>query len=444
MDTPSGGYIDTAIPWKVSLLDKSGNYIDFPVIAGTDKLEIYTSINELYTTVNWIFKASSDFLDDFTINNISVGTSFYFEFISGRGHATTNMEFKVLSIINGPGVSATTLGTSYNLLLISPWYFSQFIASRAYYGNIPTILTAMFIEDNLYDTGTGSDVISNLRIAGKTEGVVDLDKSSSDPPAPRWRTMMKQGEFIQKRLKKYYRGIDNTSSFMFTNTDNAFEVLSYYDMKKMDPYVAIDYSNPQVSAYIDQISDLYYSQFILFPYQIILGINTSESRNLWDISTQALIYFSRNGAYMKAYNEAPVLSPLGNDKEGKFVFINGSKSNAYITKLYSDDTLHDFDDIYSMKINEYNEDLLKAHVLTLVCYVNLSILAGRKCTLQITQNDGSPTLFAQDYIITEVVHLFGGNNKKTSASTAAKTILTLQTTSFEYQTTNSVSGLYVE
>jgi hypothetical protein len=445
MDTPSGAWIDNVIPWKASLLNTAGNYVELPeLISSTDKLEIYTSVEELYTTMNWVFRASSDFLDDFTVNNISVGTSVYFEFVSGRGPTTSNMEFKVLSITNGPGISATTLGTSYNLLLISPWYFSQFIDSKAYIGNIPTILTQMFKEDHIYDTGTGLDVISNLRIGGQTEGIVDLSKASSDPPAPRWRTMMKQGEFIQKRLKKYYRGIDNTSSFMFTNTDNAFEILSYSDMKKMDSYVAIDYSNPQVSAYANQISDSYYSQFILFPHQIILGINTSESRNLWDISTQALIYFNRNRTYIKAYNDAPTLSPLGNDKTGKFIFINGSKSNAFITKVYSDDTLHDFDDIYSMKINEYNEDLLNAHVLTLVCYVNLSILAGRKCTLQITQNDGSPTLFAQDYIITEVVHLFGGNNKKTSASATAKTILTLQTTSFEYQTTSSVSSLYVE
>ena len=230
---------------------------------------------------------------------------------------------------------------------------------------------------------------------------------------------------------------------MFTNNYNAFEVLSYAYMEKIDNYVAIDISNPQVSAYTDQMADSYLSQFILFPYQIIFGINIAESRNLWDITTPALIYFSRSSTYVKAYNDVPILTPLGSDKTGKFVFVNGNKSSAYITKLYSDDTLHDFDDLFSMKNNEYNEDLLKAQTLTLTCYVNLSILAGRKCTLQIVQSDGTPTIFSQDFIITEVLHLFGGNNKSESASPAAKTILTLQTTSFEYTTTSSVSGLYV-
>jgi hypothetical protein len=445
MITPSGAWIDTIIQWKASLLDITGKLIDFPVMASTNKLEIYTSVRELYTTMSWVFQASSDFLDDFTVNNISIGTSFYFEFISDRGPTTTNMEFKVLSITNGPGISATTLGTTYNLLLVSPWYFSQYLSSNAYYGNIPTILTQMFKNDNIYTSSTSINPLTLLRIGGISVDSLDsstLSKASSDPPAPRWRTMMKQGEFIQKRLRKYYRGINNTSTFMFTNTDDAFDVISYSDMEKTDSYVAVDYSNPQISAYADQMNDPYLSQFILFPHQIILGINATESKNLWDISSQALIYFSRDGGYVKAYNDAPILPPLGNDKTGKFTFVNSNKSNAYITKLYSDDTLHDFDDLFNMKNNEYNEDLLKAHTLTLVCYANLSVLAGRKCTLQISQSDGSPTVFAQDYIITEIVHLFGGNNKKKSALAAAKTILTLQTTSFGYQDNTSISGLY--
>lgn len=406
------------IPWSASLKNTSGVIVELGGIAiATTKLEIHTDIESLFTTIDWMFTASSDLIDQYQINNISIGTPIYFRFSQTNNSTNTTIDrnYKVLSITNGPGMSATTLGTVYHLVLINSWYFDQFIDSKAYFDNVSSILSDIFNND-FKNSFTG------LRIS-----------NSSDPPAIRYRTMMKQSDFITLRLLPYLLGANKTSSFVFTNTDNFIEVLSYYDMTQTDIYLAIDLSNPHIAAFKDMINDPVSSQYVIYPTVVTLSINESQSRNLWDISLPAFAYPYRNPRYIKTYIDEPVMQVLGYDKDNRFTFVNSQKNSNY-TKVYLSDSLRSPDDIFSMKSNEYMKDLRQAHHVELTCLPNLNILAGRQCYYYLTQSDQSASVFAQSYIIKEVTHIFEGMQ--------ARTLLSLNTTSFDFANTANISTLF--
>ncbi|MEI6423975.1 MAG: hypothetical protein WCP55_17295 [Lentisphaerota bacterium] len=414
--------IEQKINWAAQLMQDDGTLKTIENIAVmTEKLEIHASVNNMYVYGHWILTANSDLIDNISENNITIGSSIYFRFLPAISNDTVNMELKVLSITVGAGVSASTLGNSFNILLISPWYFSQASSSHAYYGNVPTVIKQMFKDDYIYDPGSYLNSLSGFRIGGNTVDVdTETGNSSSDLPAPRYRTMQKPSDFIKDRLRKYYRGIDNTSSFIFTNIDDNFEVLCYSDMSKLSKYVAIDYSNPQIAGYKQWQEDPYLSKLLIYPHSRQLYLNSGEGHNLWDVLIPALIYYYRNGGYVKGYADTPQLNVLGYDKENKVTYVNQNRSSN-VSKIYIDDTFHDFDDIISMKVNEYNADLLSAHKFKLVCMPNLFILAGRICNLNILTSESQSSLFYQDYIISEVTHVFSG--------ITCRTELTLETTS---------------
>ena len=66
---------------------------------------------------------------------------------------------------------------------------------------------------------------------------------------------------------------------------------------------------------------------------------------------------------LKVWNDKPMLQSLGYDNSPRFSYINNSKNPDLITKLYLDETFHDFNDIFNMKLNEYNSDLLNTVIL---------------------------------------------------------------------------------
>lgn len=408
---------NNSIPWAAYLKDNTGLLQELGGISlGTTKLELYTSVEEMYSTVDWVFKASSDLIDNFVITNISIGSEIFFEFSQQNtpDGKTINRSFKVLSITNGMGLGASTLGTTYNLVLISPWYFDQFLASKAYYGTVSQIVTEMFTDDLVNVQGT--------RI-----------EESQDTPAIRYRTFMKQGDFIQQRLRKYLIGSKNTSSYVFTNTDDYFEVTSYSTMGKQNIYLAIDLSNTHIAAFQDMINDPVSSQYVIYPHSVLLEINNDPSRNLWDVALPALSYPYKYPRYVKTYKDNPVIQVLGYDNSNRFSFINLTKNSNY-TKIYLLDSLRHESDLFAESLNEYLQDLRHAHKITLVCHPNMNILVGRQCYYYINQSDGSPSVFAQSYIIKEVTHILEGLQ--------ARTEITMEITSFDYTTVPDVSTLF--
>jgi len=410
--------LDSHLPWQAFILDKSGKSNEMVgVQIGTTKLEIYTNIDEMYVTVDWIFGANSNLIDKYKLNDISIGSLIYFTFYppSLADPQGITMAFGVLSIVNGGGFTTTTLGSQYELILVSPWYFQQYIDSHCYYGSVSSIVSSMMKNDFVKGTFT------EFRV-----------HTSDDPPAPRWRTMMKQGEFIMKRLKKYYRGTKNSSSFIFTNTDNALEIISYADMVKSNPILAISMSSTHLPAFKEFITSAQTVNRVIYPTSVFLSINNGPKRNLWDLAMPTMAYMYKNG-YMKTYIDKPNLSPLGYDNTSKFTFVNTSKNDNF-TKIYMEETLHDPDDIFNMVNNEHNKDLQQAHHLTMVCNPNITLLAGRIGSFYLTQDDGSPSVFAQNYIIKEVTHIIEGM--------IGRTEVVFEATSFDSSLIKDTSGLF--
>jgi hypothetical protein len=431
----STGAIQSQIPWIAQLLLSSGDLTTLSNIdTATNKLILQVSAYNTYLMAEWGFTASSDLLDIVSQNNITIGSPIKFTFFPAMSNDSVELTLCVLSIQSGAGLSATTLGNQFSLTLISPWYFQQYLDSHTYYGNIPSIVSQIFTNDNLY----GSSALSDLRIGGTNISALGnrVSSSSADPPANRYRTMMKQGDFIDIRLRKYYRGIGNSSSFMFTNIDNVFDICCFSDMAGLDTYIAIDYSDPQFSAYADWMADPNLIKLMIFPNSNILKINKGNKQNLWDVLSPALAYFGRQKTYIKSYYDTPMLPILGYDKANSFSYVNKNKGMGAITKLYIDDTMHDFDDIQSMKFNEYNKDLRDAHKFTLICMPNLFVKAGRLCNLNLlTKDQTSSSLFTQkDYIISEVTHVFQG--------IVCRTELTLETSCLSYTDPDTVSLLF--
>ncbi len=414
--------IDNQIPWTVSYKDKADQLILIDGIAlQTEKLEIFSDINNLFTSVHWIFNAGSNLMDAVENANLGIGTMLYFEFFpSGTSLSGVNTsikkEFGVLSVHNGPGLSSSTLGTNYEIVLTSAWYFEQSISSKSYKGKVSDIVRTLIADDF-------PSSFSEVRV-----------KDTYDDVAVRYRTLQKQSTFLNERVREYQRGNLDSSTYMFVNTDNAFEVSSYQDIKTMPQYSVIDMSNPHIGAFSSKMNDPEQKKYMLYPLNVTLDINNTDNNSLWDAGAPALVYWLRDGMIVKEPSSKPIFRVLGNDGTKKFSYISGKKNYRKITKMYIDESMQDISDAYSVAINKYYKDLRNAHTLQIACFPNIHTLLGRLGYYYISRSDNSPSIFAQTYTISKVLHLFRGF--------VASTVVTLQATSFIYKDETDVGNLY--
>ena len=163
-------------------------------------------------------------------------------------------------------------------------------------------------------------------------------------------------------------------------------------------------------------------------------VNTKGKRDLWMMVNPALIYMYHQNAEVKNGDADPVLSFLGYDIPSGFSFIRKEAVPTLTTKTFLEDSMHDYEDIFSEVTNKYNKSLTENQGDYMVCYPNINVDVGRLCDRYLTYTDDQTrSAFSQKYIITEVSHTFSGPK--------GLSFITLGTTAFILPPTG-VTGLY--
>ena len=411
---------NTIIPWTATVLAPNGNILLPGVAASTEKLEISASVNSLYIFGEWIFSTSPVTtaggvpIQAQAIGNlieaglISVGTTIEFNFAPTDG-VPTILDLGVLAILNGPGPDAISLAPSYRIILISTWYFAQVIGSHAYQGSVSSIIIDMMNSEVI-----GVSPNSTL-IWGET-----ID-SKDNPMFTHYRTMMTPGKFMEERLIMYVKGNEGTPTFVYSNIDDRFEIMDYHRLASLPSYTAIDPSHPDLPNYQDIFNDPTQSTSMILTIGMILDYNKGK-RELWALSSPSSVFMYHIYGAVKEGPDDPVLVPLSTIDPQKWEYITNTKDPNAITKVYLDDSLHDYEEIATEASYEYAKALMDSRSFTLVCLPNLNVKIGRACSLHITnRNESTASLFFQDYLISEVSQLFVGLRCHTHITLTAPT-----------------------
>jgi hypothetical protein len=380
----------TTIPWTAVVKGSTDFLID-GISATTTKLELSASVYSLFSYIEWSFMADSGYMES---GMLSIGTMVEFTFYPS-GSDPIKITYGILSVTNGPGGNATTLGQAYSLILISGWYFNQFIGSHAYKGTIYDIIMKMFKDDynNTFESNYGQ-----------------ITKTYDNENLIRYRTHMSQGKFIEERLRDYMVGQDKSSSYVYTNIQNKFEIVDKVLLGTLSKYNAIDYSSPDLASFNTDIGDANKSKFMVFATGIIPKLNTSEEHQLWQLVNAGSMWLYRDyTGSVKISSDAPILNAMVNKVNNKlFAPVSSSKNIDKISKLYINDSGEYYSDINNSIINKYTKDLQKEMKLEIFCYPNISIDVGRICSLYLLNNSAKPSIFSQDYLIESVSHIFKG------------------------------------
>jgi hypothetical protein len=420
---------NTSIPWTATILG-STTYSLQGVSASTTKLELSSSIYSLYSYIEWSFMANPSFMES---GLLSIGTTIEFTF-QPEGDDPIILDYGILSIVNGPGGNAQTLGQLYTLVLVTEWYFDQFIDSHCYQGNCSTIVKQMFDTDfkGNFDMYYG-----------------EMKDTNESLTSIRYRTHMSQGNFIESRIREAIAGQNNCSAYIYTNLHNKFEMVDFLLIDTLQHYTAIDPSNPDLASYSNQITDSNKSKYMIYMMGLVPKFNTSKDHQLWQLVNPGSMWLYRNTlGTVKHPIDYPPLIPMVNPPKNKlFAAINNSKDLKSISKIYIEESAEHYDDINSKIINKYTKDLHSEQYIDVICYPNLNLDIGRICDLHILKSSGSnspgeginPTskssIFNQEYLIESISHVFVGIK--------ATTHMTLSITKMSYDNINEI-GNYLD
>lgn len=427
---------NSSIQWTATVETTNGDIVLPNIAASTQKLEISASVNSLYLYGEWIFSVSP-VVDTSSLtqtgypglNNLmengylSIGTIIRFEFADQNGILTT-IRMGILKVMNGPGVDTIGLAQSHGLILISPWFFFQQVLSNAYQGSVSTIIKSI-IETEF----TG---LTNAMVLGQT---IDTADNANEI---RYRTHMTLGKFIESRLVQYALGRDMTvpnagsPTFIYTNIDNGFEIVDYKEIPLLNKYFAIDPSHPDLPQYKQLFDDSTKSTSILLMTSLIIELG---NKGLWELSSPSLRMMYHLDGSVKGINDDPVLVPLTPISENKFEYITNTKDPSLPTKVYLDDSQHDYEEISTETSYKYARAMMENHQFNIICLPNLNIQVGRFCELYISDKSSStPSIFSQDYLIEVVSQVFRGYRCQTQVR------LTTPTNTFTKAT--SISSLF--
>ena len=403
--------IEQKITWSVKLPDNKD--VDLSMLPPTTtKLEISSSVYSLFPYGEWIFMAAGDYLEQ---GVFSIGTRLEFTFNTAKGDVTYYMS--VLSVINGPGAKATGAGQAYQLVLIGSWYFDQSIGSNIYMGSVGSI-TKKLISDELSKSFTS----------------VNITNTFDNLKNRYYRTMMTQGKFLES-IRKYALGQDKSSVFMFGTAEGAFNIVDYASLNTKERYIAIDANHPHLPVFKTAIEDTVQSKRFLFPSSITINLNKGRNRNLWMLASPALFYPRRTDGTVKLDRDYPDFVPLTTNQPNPFTYINSSKQEVKVSAALQDDSLRGYEQILTDKINSYSRDLMEAHRFDLYCLPNLHTTVGNLCYLYITNDQTEElSIFAQDFMVEEVSHIFKG--------ITGHTLMTLSAPGLSYIDVQKVLSLY--
>jgi hypothetical protein len=381
--------IENTILWEASYFSDSEGWVSLEALTiTTDKLELSSSIYSLFAYGEWIFRGDPSLLED---KIIVEGRKLKFVFKTNTEDVTKYMS--IFSFINGPGVSATSMGEAYFCTLISPWYFSQYSKSLAYYGSISETIKSMITSEIL---GAFNNIF--------------IDKTYDEMNAVHYRTKMTQGKFIES-LKKQAIGKDNKAIFMFTTCENNFYIKEYSE--NIDTTItAIGLSHKDLPSYQNQINT--YPNKFVFMNALQLKFN-KDKEDAWLEAGAGLSYVSALQGRVKGISEEPLLPILSPNQTQAFAPL--LKSKGAISKVYSDDSLLPYSHIFSETINMQSYSLMKAHVLDLFCLPQVFVIPGKFCHLHITKEDtNKESLFSRNFMIESVSHIFTGMKGSTTVS----------------------------
>ena len=398
--------IDSAIPWGATIMSPNKGEIEVGAAAiSTGKLEISASVYSQFVYGEWLCTFDSTTIED---GIVAIGTKIRFRFRPNNS-PVVDIFLSVLSIEISSVTDAQHVGTAFSFVLVSPWYFDQVSISRAYKGRMSDIIKQL-VTDEL-----GSSFSTPIE---KTVIV-----SNENPESNRYRTEMTPSTFFEKRLRPHMRGNGDTAIFMYTNIKHEFEFIDYPAMVAKQSYTAIDFSHPHLNAFADKITNAKLTSFMIYPRSDHIKLNTKKERDLWALCNPALLYMYHLGGQTKTANDDPVLKWLSTNIDQRFTFVRKDVVPALQTKTYLDDSFHDYQDLYAEVLNDYNKRLIENQSIGMVCLPNINIDIGRLCTRYITKfqtnevitaqfatttKNEIPSLFKQDYIITEVSHVFRG------------------------------------
>lgn len=432
--TQKQGYppIDQMIPWSATILSKDKGEIEVGAAAiSTGKLEISASVYSQFVYGEWVCTFDSGLIEDGTI---AIGTEIRFSFQPGNS-PIVDIFLSILSINIASMVDAIHVGTGFAFVLVSPWYFDQISNAHAYQGRISDIIKQVITTE--LNTSFLSSAPYNIITTGEPATV----------EAIRYRTEMTPSKFFETRLRPHMHGNNDSAIFMYTNIKNQFELIDYPQMLKEQFYTAIDFSHPDTASFQDQIANSSLTSFMIYPRSDTFKLNTHKDRDLWALCNPALLFMYHVNGETKIASDDPVLKFLTNNFDNRFTFVRNDAVPSLQTKTYLDDSFHDYEDLYAEVLNDYNKRLIENQSVAMVCLPNMSIDIGRFCTRIISKPQANtgisaslqatievPSLFRQDYIITEVSHVFRGIR--------GISYVTLGTPAFKYVNKQDVTSLW--
>jgi len=356
----------------------------------TEVLEFYMSKDNLFSSAKWVFSAGSSMIDSGLLNT---GRIVNFEFYSKNHTEPIVIRMGVLSFKNGPGANSKELGQFYDVMLVSPWYFTQKVKSKAYRGKISSIIEEAIVEDH-------------------PEISYFIDESW-DEVQTRYRTNQTISSFIENRLKNSVKGKDSSLSFMYTDIYERFMVSSCADIdSKYELYLAIDPSSEGISAFSSWLEDDILFNRVFFLNKIILLSNRNTSKQtLWAFSNPKIVYNTRSLGITNKVEP----SKLYFTSKKRFSMITELKNtNKDITKVITDDSLNNYEEIVNKITNAINKERADSFRMELTGNITFDIVPGRTIYFYITSSETASSIFSQKYLVSEVVHTFVRNQATTT------------------------------
>jgi hypothetical protein len=418
-------FIQNSILWYAEIVSSDGNITVIDGSAGTSKLEFSSSIYSLFTYGEWDVKLDSDLFEK---QILAVGTKIIFHF-APTNTLPIEITMCVLSIQIASDLDSKHIGRSFGLVLVSPWYFDQVSNSHAYKGSTSGIIRQVINEELSSSFTNSQDIVLDLnRLSIQKSALAasislsttkaNLIETSDYNQAKRYRTEMTPSKFFETRLRKYLRGTDKTSVFMYVNQNHEFEILDYPAMNKLTTFICIDYSHPHLSGFKSIIENT--PERIIYPAHSYFLLNNSKDRDLWALANPALLYMFRVDGQVKRADDDPILKFLTANFEKRFINVRTNVVPSLQTKTYLDDSFRFYEDIQSEVLSDYTKRLMDNQAMGVICSPNLSVQIGRFCDMYLTTPDDSQaSLLFQKYIITEVSHVFRGFIGQTTLTLAS-------------------------
>lgn len=403
-----------SVRWSVQA-NIENKYVLLPEVPyRTSRLEFSESKDSLFCYGLWTLNLGSNYLDK---SYFSIGTELLFS-ITTESYGTKTIAMSILSMSLSLSTGGQSLPDVYTIEMVSPWYFNQQVNSVAYRGNGSSIIQQVLQE---FPSSLLSKPISV--------------STSIDTANTRYRTFQTQDAFLRSRVLPYTQGVLNSSFFIMGSLGSTIEALSYEDIRLKGKSVLISRAHPDFR----NIGSKVYSTLEV-PEAIVLvnlsvNINTSENHNLWHLANSKLIALDPFSPSLLQGVSDSVLPPLGRDHaRRRFSPIKNSASSTEVGYPIFDESLQSPSDILSRALHKQSFLLRKEHIFTAIVEPNLNIQSARLASVKLITNEGAPSIYSQDFLISGVSHVIDSNSQIVST-------LYLDTTSFSYTNEEDVRNI---